>query len=171
MQSPAPLIRRPRRPVRRAFYALPGLVFALLLASGSSDSRADPETNVSASPGVSSAENDTYVVALRAPSSCKAGRECTASISLRAKGAYRINDEVAIRFKAPTTPPEGVSYTKSVVKRADGTFGTKEGTLPVGFTIANAGKAEISGTFSFSVCTDANCVMDKVELHTEVDAK
>ena len=57
------------------------------------------------------------------------------------------------------------------MKREDGKFEEKKGTLPVAFTVAKAGKVKIGGTFSFSVCSDANCVMDKVDVEVEVEAK
>ncbi len=39
------------------------------------------------------------------------------------------------------------------------------------FVAAKAGKATISGTLLLSVCSDANCIMDKVPLELTVDVK
>lgn len=149
--------------------ALTGLAFAA--ASGCSKSEAAPSKDAPAVVAASKADKDQYTVELKAPASCKAGSECKAEISLKSKGEFHINDKYPIKFKAPDTAPEGVTFTKSIVKKDDGKFAEKEGTLPVGFTIAKAGKVKIAGTFSFSVCSDANCVMDKVDLEVEVEAK
>lgn len=152
--------------------ALTGLAFAA--ASGCSKSEAAPAPSKDAPAQVAGSakfDKDQYVVEMKAPASCKAGSECKAEISLKSKGDFHINDKYPIKFKAPDSAPEGVSFTKTVVKKDDGKFAEKEGTLPVGFTIAKAGKVKVGGTFSFSVCSDANCVMDKVDLEVEVEAK
>ena len=52
------------------------------------------------------------------------------------------------------------------MKKDDGKYAEKEGTLPVGFTIAKAGKTKVGGTFSFSVCSDANCTPGHVSIQT-----
>ncbi len=36
---------------------------------------------------------------------------------------------------------------------------------------AKSGKVTIAGTLSLSVCSDANCIMDKVPLELAVDVK
>lgn len=148
--------------------ALAGL--SLAIAGGESEAAPAPSSRAQQIAG-SRADKDQYLVELKPLGSCKAGSPCTAQISLRSKGAYHINDKFPIKWKAPPSPASGVSYTKALVKREEGKFGEKEGTLPVGFTIARAGRAKIGGTFSFSVCTDANCLMEKVELDVDVDAK
>jgi hypothetical protein len=152
--------------------ALSGLAF--LVASGCSKSEAAPAPGKDAPAqvaGSSKYDKDQYVVEMKAPSSCKAGSECKAEISLKSKSEFHVNDKYPIKFKTPDTAPEGVTFTKTVVKKEDGTFKEKEGTLPVGFTMAKAGKAKISGTFSFSVCSDASCVMEKLDLEVDVEAK
>ena len=138
--------------------ALTGIAFAA--ASGCSKSEAAPAP-----------AKDQYIVEMKANGACSAGKECKAEITLASKGEFHINDKYPIKFKAPDSPPEGLTFTKSIVKREDGTFEAKKGSLPIAFTIAKAGKMKVSGTFSFSVCSDANCVMDKVDLEVEVEAK
>ena len=151
--------------------ALTGLAFAAASGCSKSEAAPAPSKDAPAQVAASKADKDQFTVELKGPSSCKAGSECKAEITLKSKGEFHINDKYPIKFKAPDAPPEGVSFTKTVVKKDDGKFAEKEGTLPIGFTIAKAGKAKVGGTFSFSVCSDANCVMDKVDLEVEVEAK
>jgi hypothetical protein len=157
---------------RRIFGALCLTALAGLgLATTSGQSEAAPSPTKSAARiAASKADKDQYTVELKTTGSCRAGSACTAQISLRSKGAYHINDKFPIKFKFGSAP-SGVSYAKPIVRREEGKFGATEGTLPVGFTIASAGRAKIGGTFSFSVCTDANCLMEKVDLDLDVDAK
>lgn len=171
-ESPMSNRRKSRTLSTLCLMALTGLAFAV--ASGCSKSEAAPAPSKESPAQVAGAakfDKDQYIVEFKAPSSCSAGKECKAEISLAPKGDFHINDKYPIKFKAPDALPEGLSFTKSVVKREDGSFAEKKGTLPVAFTIAKAGKVKVGGTFSFSVCSDANCVMDKVDLEVEVEAK
>jgi hypothetical protein len=152
--------------------ALTGLAFAA--ASGCSKSEAAPAPAKDAPAQVAGAakyDKDQFVVEMKSSGACSAGKECKVEISLAAKGDFHVNDKYPIKFKAVDPAPEGLTFTKSVVKREDGTFEAKKGSLPVAFTVAKAGKVKVGGTFSFSVCSDANCVMDKVDLEVEVEAK
>ncbi len=170
--SPMSHRRRNRTIGTLCLAALSGLAF--VVASGCSKSEAAQAPGKDAPAHVAGAakfDKDQYLVEMKTSGACSAGKECKVDISLKAKGEFHVNDKYPIKFKAPDTAPEGVTFTKAVVKREDGTFKEKEGTLPVGFTIAKPGKAKIAGTFSFSVCSEANCVMDKLELELEVEAK
>jgi hypothetical protein len=149
--------------------ALSGLAF--VIASGCSKSEAAPAKESPAQVATAKFDKDAYTLEIKAPSSCKSGSECKAEISLKTKGDYHINDKYPLKFKAPDTAPDGVTFTKSTLKKEDGTFKEKEGSLPVGFTASKAGKVSIGGTFSFGVCTDANCLMEKQELAVDVDVK
>lgn len=151
--------------------ALTGLSFIVASGSNKSEAAQPPAKDAPAQvAGASSYDKDTYKVEIKA-SACTVGKECKAEITLESKKEFHINDKYPIKFKASDTPPEGVTFTKAVVKKEDGKFETSKGTLPVSFTIAKAGKAKIGGTFSFSVCSDANCVIEKVDLETEAEAK
>ncbi len=152
--------------------ALTGLSFIVASGCNKSEAAQAPGKDAPAQvAGASSYDKDTYKVEMKLSGACTAGKECKADITLESKKEFHINDKYPIKFKASDTPPEGVAFTKAVVKKEDGKFETSKGTLPVAFTIAKAGKAKIGGTFSFSVCSDANCVMEKVALEVEVEAK
>lgn len=151
--------------------AITALSFAVASGCSKSEAAPAPAKEGAAQIGASKFDKDQYTVEMKAPASCKAGSECKAEISLKSKGEFHINDKYPLKFKAPDTAPEGVTFTKAIVKKEDGKFSEKEGTLPIGFTIAKAGKVKIAGTLSLSVCSDANCVMEKLDLEVDVEAK
>jgi hypothetical protein len=152
---------------------LAGAAFAL--ASGCSTSEAAPSRGsgtesvpVGAGP---KSETETYVAEMKVVAACKAGAECTVEVTLVPKGAYHTNEKYPYKWKAPDPVPEGISYPKPLLQRADGSFEEKRASFKVPFTAAKPGKVTVSGTLSMSVCSEANCIMDKVPLEVAVDVK
>ncbi len=164
-----------RRPLSTlaCLVALSGLTFAL--ASGCGRSEAAPqraaETLAAAVAKGPKAESDTFAVEMKATGPYAAGKEGTLEIAITPKGAYHLNDQYPYKFKFVDPAPEGVTYPKPVLKREDGTFNDKKGTFKVPFVASRAGKAKVAGTLSMSVCSEANCVMEKLELEVDVDVK
>ncbi len=120
--------------------------------------------------------NDHYFMDVVAPH-CEAGKPCTLSITLAARGAFHINDEYAYKFTADLTP--GVQFVGT--DPAGQIFFTKaagdwhktdpaSGVMDVKFFIGTPGILTLGGTFKFSVCSDASCVVEQKELHTKVIA-
>ncbi|MBI4749885.1 MAG: hypothetical protein HY774_15470 [Acidobacteria bacterium] len=130
-----------------------------------------PGTVAAAAKEGSKIDKEQYLVEIKSTATCSAGQECMVEISIKAKADFHINDKYPTKFKLADPAPEGVAYTKVLVKREDGKFDEKSGKLPVGFTVAKPGKVRISGTLSFSVINDANALMEKVDLSTEVEVK
>jgi len=158
-----------------------GVLSALgfVLASGCNQSEAAPQPagvtseSKSAAPAKKGpkAESETYSVELKTTGPYAAGKEGVLEISIDPKGPYHINDQYPYKFKLVDPAPEGVTFPKPVLKREDGTFNEKKGSFKVPFVSSRAGKAKIGGTLSLSVCSDANCIMEKVELEVDVDVK
>jgi hypothetical protein len=154
--------------------ALMGLAFAL--AAGCSKSEAAParggasKESASVSKGPKS-ETETYIAEIKPSGAYKAGTEGVIEVTIATKGDYHINAQYPYKFKATDPAPDGIKYSKPILVRADGTFEEKRGSFKVPFTVSKAGKATVSGTLSLSVCSDANCIMDKVDLDVEVEAK
>lgn len=162
--------RRTVRALRSAaITALAAMSIAIVSFGGATSVAAPAPSKDAKQVTASKSDKDQYTVEMRAAGTCKAGSECKVEVSLKSKGDFHINDKFPIKFKG--REGQGLSYTKAVVPREEGKFAQKEGTLPIGFTSAKAGKAQVSGTFSFSVCTDANCLMEKVDLELDVDVK
>jgi hypothetical protein len=117
-----------------------------------------------AAPAGSSAATANYTATIALPAGCKKAQTCRAEVVLVTKGEYHINESYPYKFKASDPAPAGVRYAKAVVGRDDGRFEAKKAVLPVEFTVDAAGEAKIGGTLSLSVCSAANCLMDKQTL-------
>jgi hypothetical protein len=115
-------------------------------------------------------ETDNYSAEIKAGGPYKAGSEGAVEVVLTPKGGYHTNAQYPYKFKLDPAP-EGVTFPKPVLARADGAFEEKKGTFKVPFTAAKAGTVTISGTLHLSVCSDANCFIDKVALEVPVDVK
>ena len=113
-------------------------------------------------------ETDNYKVSIEAAGPCKAGVECKVNVVLTTKGDYHINKQYPYKFTCQDPAADGVSYPKAVVRRDDGTFEERRAVLPVAFVAAKAGTANVGGVLSLSVCTDANCMMDKAPVEIAV---
>jgi hypothetical protein len=116
------------------------------------------------------AETDTYIAEMKPAGSYAAGQEGTVDVTLTPKGGYHISAGLPYKFKAGD-PPDGVTYPKTVLSIAD--FDTSEGKghFKFPFVAAHAGRVTVGGTFSFSLCSESNCVMDSVGLEVPVDVK
>ena len=154
--------------------ALMGLAFAL--AAGCSKSEAAPARGSSARESTAitasaKSETENYVAEMKAMGEYKAGAEGVVELTIETKGAYHMNDQYPYKFKAADPAPEGLKFPKPILQRADGSFEKKKGSFKVPFVVSKAGRATVSGTLSLSVCSDANCIMDKVPLELAVDVK
>ncbi len=116
-------------------------------------------------------ETDTYVAEIKAAGAYKAGEQGVVEVTLAPKGAYHINGEYPYKFKAADPAPDGVTYPRPILARADGTFDTTKGTFKFPFVASKPGKVTVGGTLHLSVCSDANCVMDKAQLEVQLDVK
>lgn len=120
--------------------------------------------------GAASASIDTpnYAAAITPSSGCKKAEPCTVSVVLEAKGDYHLNDKYPYRFKAEDPPAAGVTYPKPLVGRDDADIETKKAILKVPFIAQSSGEAEVGGVLSLSVCSAANCLIDRQALKVSV---
>ena len=149
------------------------LVVAFAFAMGASPaSQASPEHgDHDARVAGAKVEADSYTAELKLVDHLKAGKETSFEITLQTKGDYHINKLYPYKFKAQDPAPEGVTYPKPVLARGDGQFEEKRGSLKGSVVVAKAGHAHVEGTFYMSVCSDANCVMEKVALSQDVEVR
>ena len=169
-----------RKPAHRtlsgsfSLVALMGLAFALAAGCGTSEAAPARGTAARESAGVTAgpkSETESYVAEIKAAGPYRVGAEGTVEIALATKGDYHINKQYPYKFKSKDPAPEGLTFPKPILQRADGTFEEKKGSFKVPFVVSKAGKATVSGVLFLSVCSDANCIMDKVDLEVEVEAK
>lgn len=144
-------------------------LFATVILSAAVASPAFADTKKDA-PGPKK-DAPSYTVELKANGAYKAGTEGKASLTLTPKAGFHVNPDYPAKLKLQDPAPEGLTYPKKVLKKEDGKFEEKGASLDVPFTAAKAGKATIAGTFQFSVCSDKNCFMEKIDLELAVDVK
>lgn len=113
----------------------------------------------------------SYTVELKVKGPYKKGVEGKVELTLSPKPGYHVNPDYPAKLKLQDPAPEGLTYPKKVLKKEDGKFEEKGASLEVPFVAANVGKAKVGGNFQFSVCSDKNCFMEKVDLEVEVDVK
>jgi hypothetical protein len=118
--------------------------------------------------GAPSFENANYSAKIASAGPCKKDQTCSAEVVVQAKGEYHINDKYPYRFKLDDPPPAGLKYPKAVIGKEDGTMDEHKVTLKVPFVPASAGDKKVAGTLSLSVCSAANCLMDKQQLDLTV---
>jgi hypothetical protein len=134
-------------------------------ASASAESE---RTQPAADPSRPSLENANYRAEIRSTGSCKKDNTCTAEVLVEAKGDYHINDKYPYRFKVEDPPPPGLKYPKAVVGKEDGNMDLRKVVLKVPFIAESLGDKKVAGTLSLSVCSAANCLMDKQPLEVTV---
>jgi hypothetical protein len=128
-------------------------------------------SNAAAQPaavGAASFDNANYSAKIASAGPCKKDQTCAAEIVVQAKGDYHINDKYPYRFKLEDPPPAGLKYPKPVIGKEDGTMDEHKVTLKVPFVPSSAGDKKVAGTLSLSVCSAANCLMDKQQLDLTV---
>jgi len=125
------------------------------------------------SPAFAASKKDAqgYTVELKAKGAYQKGVEGKVELVLAPKPGMHVNPDYPAKLKLQDPAPEGITFPKKILKKDDGKFEEKGATLDIPFVAAKAGKAKIAGTFQFSVCSDKNCFMEKVDLDLDVDVK
>ena len=106
-----------------------------------------------------------FAVWLQSSGKYKKGQTGTVTAVLKANDPFKCNEKYPYKFKLDA-PPAGVSYANSVVRNMS--VSPKQSTMSIPFTANEAGAKTISGQLSFSVCTDAKCLVEKRNLSVSV---
>jgi len=122
----------------------------------------------SPSAGQSKFSDTSFELVLSPKGEYKAGQPGEAEILLTAKEPFHVNDKYPYKFKAKEGP--GVKYAAPVTSKEAVKLETMKATMTVGFTPESAGKHVLAGQFSFSVCTDDKCLIEKRDLALEITA-
>jgi hypothetical protein len=108
-----------------------------------------------------------FDVRLEAPQAAlKAGQAGNVKVVLVAKAPFHVNDKYPIKLKLKETP--GVKYASLTLTKDSAKVETMKAVMPVAFT-PDSGKRTVAGTFSFSVCTEDKCLMEKRDLALDVN--
>lgn len=95
---------------------------------------------------------------LQAPAPASASAPAHVEAILMAKAPYHCNEEYPHKFKLDAPPP-GVSYPEETVRGMQVT--PERGVLRIPLQASVAGPVKVSGTLSFSVCTEERCLVEK----------
>lgn len=121
-------------------------------------------TAESASDKYSEATFDLSILPLGA---YKAGQSATLEIVLSSKDPYHVNEKYPYKFKLGKA--DGVKFEKPVVTADALKLEKKRAVMTVAFTPEASGKKRIAGQFSFSVCSEDKCLIEKRDLSLVVD--
>lgn len=113
-------------------------------------------------------DGPNYRVELVQSGGCERAKPCSVNAIILAKGEYHINENYPYKFTAQNPPVKGLSYPKPVVGRDEGEFDQHKAVLKVPFTVDASGDKLVGGVVSLSVCSAANCLMDKQALELAV---
>lgn len=105
---------------------------------------------------------------LEASSPLPVGAASNVDVVLIAKAPYHTNAEYPHKFKLGPAPA-GLRYPEQVVKGMQ--VQPERGVLRVPVHAERPGPATITGTLSFSVCTEERCLVEKRELSLNLDAR
>ncbi|HMJ10526.1 MAG TPA: hypothetical protein VK524_03915 [Polyangiaceae bacterium] len=97
----------------------------------------------------------------------KAGQANRAEITLVAKEPFHVNQSYPYKFKAGDS--QGVKPEKPVTSSEAVKLEQKRVLMNVGFTADKPGKGTLSGQFSFSVCTEDKCLIEKRNLSLDMN--
>jgi hypothetical protein len=113
---------------------------------------------------VGSAEG--FATWLEATSPATVGQPVAVRVVLEAKAPYHPNAEYPHKFKLDPAPAS-LGYPQGVVKGMKVT--DQRGVLELPVQAKSPGTATVSGSLSFSVCTDERCLIEKQTLAVQVE--
>ncbi|MRG95269.1 hypothetical protein [Polyangium spumosum] len=103
------------------------------------------------------------------PATGKSGEKSSATITVKAKGAYHVNLEYP--HKLILTAPEGVSVEKAKLVASDAKVSKEELSFTVVATSSAPGKKVIEAQLKGAVCTESTCEPFVETVKIPVDAK
>jgi hypothetical protein len=136
-------------------------------AAADAPSAAAAPADAAAPTGAAKFTDTGFDLSLEAPKApLKAGQAGSVEVVLTAKAPFHVNDKYPIKLKLKETP--GVKYDNLTIGKDAVKLEPMKAVMPVGFT-PEAGKRTVSGVFSFSVCTEDKCLMEKRDLLIDVN--
>lgn len=138
-------------------------------ANAASAAPAAPTADAAAPTGAAKFTDAGFELSIEAPKApVKAGQAGSVEVVLAAKAPFHVNDKYPIKLKLKETP--GVKYENLTITKDAVKLEPMKAVMPVSFT-PEAGKRTVAGQFSFSVCTEDKCLMEKRDLLLEVNAE
>ncbi len=113
--------------------------------------------------------DETFEVTLSATGPYEVGKPGKAEVRLLARGAFKCNDEYPYKLKLDKS--DGLEFPAQIVGKDAVVLETKQAVMSVPFTPKVKGSQVLSGEFSFSVCTDEKCLIEKRKLALQLDVQ
>ncbi|HET9933033.1 MAG TPA: hypothetical protein VFQ35_20160 [Polyangiaceae bacterium] len=134
-------------------------------------SAAEPAAAAPSEPSAASARVDeaNFSISITPSGAYAAGKPAEAQIVLDAKPPFHVNDKYPYKFKLKDAA--GLTFANPVVGKDNVKLETQRATMTVPFTVKDPGKHTLAGQFSFSVCTEDKCLMEKRDLALSLEAK
>jgi hypothetical protein len=164
---PAPSVQ-PSGPVDLASSAAKPQGGAPSLAASSAKAAAAPEGSKREPTQGTVVNDEAFSAWLQAETPAAAATATHVEAILVAKAPYHCNAEYPHKFKLNAAPP-GVSYPEETVRGMQ--VSPERGVLRIPIQTHTPGLAKVSGTLSFSVCTDERCLVEKRDLSLDVDVR
>ena len=157
-ETPAPEGPKPAEPAARS-----GTEVTPASATAESDEGALGEPSAAAKARF---DESNFDLKMQAKGSYKAGQAGSLEVVLDAKKPFKVNDKYPYKLKLAKS--DGVKYPAPIVKKDSVKLEPQRAVMTVAFTPESAGKKKIAGQFSFSVCTDDKCLIEKRDLALDV---
>lgn len=109
---------------------------------------------------------DTFDLSVRPSDSYTAGKPGSLDIVLVPKGGYHTNDKYPYKLKLESGA--GVKFPSEVVTKDAVTLEPMRATMKVDLVPEAAGAQQVSGQFSFSVCSADRCLVEKRDVTTTI---
>ncbi|MGC4089564.1 MAG: hypothetical protein QM756_17080 [Polyangiaceae bacterium] len=129
----------------------------------------EPAAPAPAAAGAARVVEPNFELSLSAVGAYETGKPGQAQIVLDAKAPFHVNDKYPYKFKPKDDA--GLTFPAPVVGKDNVKLETARATMTVPFSVQSAGKHTLAGQFSFSVCTDDKCLIEKRDLSLVLEAK
>lgn len=114
----------------------------------------------------SEVREEAFIVRARAAPNAAVGVPFDFTVTLEAQAGYKVNPEYPIKFIFDSLP--AFAADPAILRKEQGTIEEKKAELKGAVRLTGAGQALVSGKLSFSVCTDARCLIEKRDLSVSV---
>jgi hypothetical protein len=167
-----PAAEQARAPVGGALAERPSSAPAIEAARTAAEPAGTPPALASAAvaePTASRVAESNFELSIANAGAAEAGKPAHAEIVLDAKAPFHVNDKYPYKFKLKETP--GLAFPNPVVGKDALVLEKTRAKMTVPFTAEKSGKYVLAGQFSFSVCTDDKCLIEKRDLSLPIEAK
>ncbi len=120
-------------------------------------------------PGASSYDEEAFKLSIASAGPFEVGKEAFVQVVLEPKAPFKCNAEYPYKFQLESS--DGLKAGAELMKRDAMEVAPERTQFKLAVNPTSAGEHTVTGTFSFSVCTDENCLVERKKLALQVSAK